>query len=217
MPTATCSTSPGLYELSFEGQHYTLSIPQAYSPDKPSPFILALHYAGHGSPYYSKAMITELIGPAFQSLDAIILAPDCSAADWLQPQSEADVLALLDHIESSYAIDPHRKLVTGYSMGAMGAWHWAAARPKRFSAAIVMAGNPPQNYLEIEWKTPIFVLHSHQDELMPIQASQKAVEQLQHQGADITMRALDGITHFEVYRYISPLRELIPWLQQKWG
>jgi len=154
-------------------KRYSLSIPKNYQAEQPTPLILALHYAGHGIPYYGKPMITELVGPAFLELNAIIAAPDCTAADWTQAQSVTDVLELLDHIESEYHIDPQKRLITGYSMGGMGTWHLAANHPERFNAAIIMAGLPPQNAHKVDWKIPLFVLHSRQDELMPIKPTQK--------------------------------------------
>jgi len=220
MPTTESTPSisePGVHKLSLGGQRFTLSIPLGIQTEQPMPFILALHYAGHGMPYYGLPMITELVGPAFESLQALILAPDCTAEDWNQPQSEDDLKALLDHLENAYNIDPVRRLVTGYSMGGIGTWHWAATYPQRFRAAIVMAGMPPQNMINIEWQIPLLIIHSRQDELMPYHTSQQAVDQLQRRGVDIKFQALDDVTHFEVYRYARPLRDAIPWLEQKWG
>lgn len=208
---------PGIYELKSGHQRFSLSIPEGFEKHSPSPLILALHYAGHGSPYYGKPMITELIEPALQELGAIILAPDCSAEDWTQPKSEHDVLALLDTLEATYKIDPKRRLVTGYSMGGMGTWHYAASHPDRFSAAIVMAGLPPENATEIEWQVPLYLLHSYQDELMPIAISLKTVEQLQKKGINIEVKTINDVSHYEVHRFATYLHSTIPWIQKVWA
>ena len=42
--------------------------------------------------------------------------------------------ALLDHWLAVYPIDDDRVSLTGFSMGGMGTWAWAAASPQRFSA-----------------------------------------------------------------------------------
>ena len=107
------------------------------------PLILALHYGGHGAPYYGKDILTGLVEPALREVEAIIVAPDCTGDDWTDAQSEEDVIALLDHVQGAYNIDPQRILVTGYSMGGIGTWHLAARHQDRFTAALVMAGVPP--------------------------------------------------------------------------
>lgn len=122
-------TSPGIYEIALHKKRYSFSIPENFQADRPTPLILALHYAGHGVPYFGKPMITELAGPAFGQLNAIVAAPDCTAEDWTRPESVSSLLALLDWIEDNYNIDPQKKLLTGYSMGGIGTWHMTAMTP----------------------------------------------------------------------------------------
>ena len=72
-------------------RRYTIALPHNHAADQPAPLILALHFAGHGSPFYGKLILTELVEPALGQLDAIIVAPDCTGPDWTHPQSKADV------------------------------------------------------------------------------------------------------------------------------
>jgi predicted peptidase len=198
------------------GHHYTISIPPTYSDNKSTPLVLALHYAGHGSPYYGEGMLLSLINPAFQELEPIIVAPDCPAGDWLQLQSEAYVLALLDHIQEVYQIDPPRIILAGYSMGGIGAWNFAKRYPERFAAVVIMAASPPDDALEVEWKVPLMVIHGKMDELFPVQKTLQVVLGMEEQGTDIVYQILDGVTHFETQYFVSALRNSIPWLQEKW-
>jgi predicted peptidase len=212
-------TRPGIHEalLPATGQRYSISIPPSFQIHRATPLILALHYAGHGSPYYGKPMITELVGPALEELGALIAAPDCTATDWVQPESESDILKLLDAIHANYPIDSQRTLITGYSMGGLGVWHYAARYPERFRAAVVMAGIPPENALEIDWRIPLYVIHSHQDELMPIQPILNVLPRLQAKGVSIEFLPLNGITHFETYRFVQPLHSTVSWIEEIWG
>jgi len=198
-------------------RRYTISISPGYSSEKPTPLILALHYAGHGSAFFGELILLGLVEPAFRELNAIIVAPDCPDKDWTQPESEQFVFDLLDSIKGEFNIDPERILITGYSLGGMGTWHFAARYPDRFSAAIVMAGRPPENVSAIDWKIPLLVIHARNDEIIPINATKEVVLKLEERDVDITFRVLEGVTHYETHYFVGALQNAIPWLQDRWG
>ena len=195
---------------------YSLALPEEISGDQPQPLVLALHFAGHGSPFYGKLILTELVEPALRELGATIVAPDCTGPDWTHSQSEKDVLAILNHIDETYNVDPDRILITGYSMGGIGTWYLAARYQERFSAALIMAGTPPPNITEVDWRIPIRIIQSRQDEMMPLQPTETAVQQLKSEGKEVDLILLEGVTHFETWRYSVPLRASIPWIQKAW-
>ena len=158
-----------------------------------------------------------MIEPAFRELRPIIIAPDCPTRDWTQPESEQLIFDLLDSIRERFNIDPGRILLTGYSLGGMGTWHFAGCYPERFSAAIVMAGRPPADVLEITWKVPLMVIHGRKDELLALYETKNTVIQLENQGVDIEFRILEGVTHYETHFFVAALRNTIPWLLEKWS
>jgi predicted peptidase len=198
-------------------RRYTIALPEDHPVDQPAPLILALHFAGHGSPFYGKLLLTELVEPALRELGAIIVAPDCTGPDWIHPQSEADVLELLDHIQETHNPDPKRILITGYSMGGIGTWYLASRHQERFSGALIMAGLPLSDITDIHWRIPLSIIQSRNDELMPLQPTEKAVEQLKSKGVSVELVVLDGVAHFETYRYTEPLRAATPWIKQTWS
>ncbi len=197
-------------------QRYTIAFPTGYSENTPVPLILALHFAGHGTPFYGRMILEELVKPALGDLGGLIVAPDCTSDSWSNPQSEADVLALLDYVSNNFAVDPERVVVTGYSMGGNGTWYLAARNPGRFSAALVLSGWPPDEVGLVDWQVPSYVIHSRQDELMPLEPTRFAVTALAEKGVEIELMVLDGITHFETFRFIDPLRSVVPWIEQVW-
>lgn len=197
-------------------QRYTIAVPMGDSDQKPVPLILALHFAGHGIPYYGRLLLEELVVPALRDLGALIVAPDCTASSWCDPQSEADVLDLLDFVLAHYAVNAEKILVTGYSMGGNGTWYLAARHPDRFSAAVVMSGWPPEGVARINWKVPLYVIHSQDDEFIPLEPTRFTVNSLLERGAEVEFRILEGITHFDMYRYIEPLKSVIPWIDSLW-
>src|SRR5260370_17418453 len=113
--------TPGLHQLKFQRDDgppigYAISIPINYSPSKPVPLILALHF-GVGSGDAAGAggdMVEILIGPALTQLWAIIVAPDFVRGNWSTPENEKAVNALLDMVRARYAIDKTKVALTGY-------------------------------------------------------------------------------------------------------
>lgn len=197
-------------------RRYTIAVPAGYSGDRAVPLVLALHYGGHGTPYYGRDFLTGLVEPALRELGAIIVAPDCTGSDWTQPDSEQDVLDLLDHVEATYKIDPSQTLITGYSMGGIGTWYLAARHQDRFAAALPMAATPPSSALDAAWHIPLYVIHGSQDELFPLGATETAVDHLVTKGVSVELVVLDGVSHYETHRFIQPLQESVPWVQEAW-
>lgn len=215
MPTS------GLHSLSFQraGQpdiHYSILIPRGYSADKPVPLVLALHFAvpGGNAAGAGRDLLQILIGPAFAQLGAIIIAPDSVRGDWSSPDNESAVNALLDMVEGRYPVDKKRIVVTGYSMGGAGAWHFGQKFPERFSAVIPVAGRPPES--SSGWRIPVLAIHSRDDQVVPFAPTEERIAELQKLGVNAKLIALTGITHFETYRFRDPLRQAIPWLRKIW-
>ena len=153
---------PGLHPLTIrdpDGQElrFTISVPEGYSAKKPAPLILALHYGGRVTPFYGGGMIQMLVGPALAELGAIVVAPDAIVRGWQNEPNEKAVLHILKLVVDQFNIDRNKTLVTGFSMGAAGAWYFAANHHRRFSAAIPISGRVPDN---LECSLPTYVIHS---------------------------------------------------------
>ncbi len=211
------AATPGIHQMtSADGRRYTLAIPDGYTGQEPVPLILSLHYGGTVTPFYGRGLVEALIGPAFRGLGAIIVAPDSAAGNWTSSMAEQQVLELLDHIEANYRIDADRTLVTGYSMGGGGTWYFAPRYPERFKAAIVMAGRPQADSTSFEWDTPLYVIHSTADQVVPLASTEETVEQLRGQGAAVELVVVDGISHYEIPRYRPYLEAALPWIEEAW-
>ena len=212
-------TTPGIYEMTLPDveRRYTLVIPDGYTEQSPAPLIVSLHYGGEVTPFYGRGLLDSLIEPVLRDLGAIIVAPDSAAGNWANPVSEQHILELMDFIEAHYNIDANKTLLTGYSMGAGGTWYLTPRHSDRFKAALAMAGRPQADSMAFDWKTPMYLIHSTADEVVPLESTQITVEQLQSQGASIHFVVVDGITHYEIPRYRSHLRAAIPWIQQAWA
>ena len=213
--------APGLHELKLAraGEpaiNYAISIPANYSPAKPVPLILALHFgvgggdaAGAGSD-----VVKILVGPALEGLGAIIVAPDSVRGSWSTPENEKAVNALLDMVLARYTIDRKKIAVTGYSMGGAGSWHFAEKFPERFSAAIPVSGTPPES--ASGWRLPVFAIHSRDDQIAPFDPTEARIAELQKTGVNAKLIPLTGITHYEMDRFQDALRQAVPWLREIW-
>lgn len=217
----TLPLKPGVYRMSLIRADeppvgYTISVPPDYSSTTPAPLILALHFGvgGGSSAGAGGDVLRVLVNPALASLGAIIVAPDSVRGNWSTPENEKAVIALLDKVMAAYAIDRKRIAVTGFSMGGSGAWHFAQKFPDLFSAAIPIAGRPPES--ADGWKLPVLAIHSHDDQVVPFAPADTRITELKNAGVNARMIALTGISHYETSRFQDALKQAAPWLREVW-
>lgn len=209
---------PGLHEmeLKLEGGEkllYSLSVPERAGGES-APLVLALHYGGEVTPYYGMGFLRYFALPAFGRLNGFIVAPDCPGRGWTDPESEAALLALLDHALSEWPVDADRIVVTGFSMGGVGAWFMAARHPERFAAAIPVAGRPVG---EPDPRVPLCAVHSRQDTVVDPEPAERAIESLKAQGCLAELILVSGPTHYQTPRFVEPTIEAVRWLERMWG
>ena len=192
---------------------YAISVPANYSPSRPVPLVLALHYGGNPNGA-GRGVLTLLVGPALAELGAIIVAPDSIGGGWNTPENERAVNALLEAVMASYSIDAKKVLVTGFSMGGAGVWHFAGKYPDRFSAAVAVAGRPPES--AAGWRVPILAVHSRNDEVVPIGPAETRIAELKKAGVRAEFIPLTGISHYETNRFVDGLRRAVPWIKETW-
>ncbi len=219
---------------------YAVSVPAGDDAASPRPLVLALHYGWQGQlpPHYGRDFLGLLVAPALAELGAILVAPDCPEAHWTHPRSEQALLALVEHLRRTHAVDPERIVVTGFSVGAMGTWFLAARHPDLFSAAVPVAGPPvlrpvpgpfegleeAERFLQqrpVDWppalrETPVLAIHSRDDELVPFRLVRRAARTLRDAGGQIELIAIEQVGHFETPRYVEDLTRAVPWLRQTW-
>lgn len=198
------------------GLTYTLSIPQTEISEQPNALIVALHWAGPVTPYYGEGILTNLVQPALGELGAIIAAPDCRFSTWTNLRSENQVLELMDYLIESYGLSPQRTVLTGYSLGGSGVWYMAARRSARYCAAIPISCAPHPDIHMMNWRLPVYVIHSRRDELIHYEQVALNVQKLRERGLAVEFTLLDEPTHYDTDAFIEPLQATQAWIRQCW-
>src|SRR4029453_145777 len=122
---------------------------------------------------------------------------------------------LLDHLTSTFAVDRKRVLCTGYSMGGAGTWYFITHHPDRFSAAIPIAGRPPDGE-PAATKVPLYVIHSRADEVVPLAPTESYVAALPSLGAEGQLTIVAVLPPFQTGGFVAPRRAALPWLTRVW-
>ena len=198
--------SSGIHDLKIETSvgvvDVTLSIPKVL--DDSSALVLVLHYAGQPTPFYGRPLVEFLAAPAFAEMSPVLFAPTSLGGDWKQAHNVTAVLELLELISSRYSLDKTRRIVTGYSMGAIGSWYLSSQRPDLFSAALPVAGFPvPLPDCAI----PTHVILSRNDEIFPVEKFLQEIER--HQDTKLKHSLIDGAGHYDISAFTVPLKNAV--------
>ena len=167
---------------------YLLFLPAGYNAasEKRWPLILFLHGAGERG---SDVRLVAKHGPpkvdlATTNFPFIVVSPQCPANKiW----SNDLLLALLDEVETKYAVDTHRVYLTGLSMGGFGTWSLGLSHPEKFAAIAPCCGGGDFITPLLADKTklatlPIWAFHGAKDPVVPIEESERMVNYMKKFG-----------------------------------
>lgn len=196
---------------------YAISVPDAYDDASrdPRPLVLALHPGGR-SEYYGSWFLQTVVEPALRSWGAVMIAPDVPDRSWATPMAERSVLALVEHVLAQHEIDRERVLVTGFSMGGRGVWHLVARHADVFTGAVVMAGSPGEADVAAMSATPLYLIHSPDDDVVPFGLAEEAYVALSARGHPVELRVLPGAGHYAMGAYVPALRSAGAWILERW-
>jgi polyhydroxybutyrate depolymerase len=180
---------------------YTIEVPADYDGTKPVPLVLALHYGYDGpnpTPYTGKGMI-DAFRPGLAGLNAVVIAPDALGGSWTDTRNEKVAVWLTRSAMKTYAIDPKRVVVTGFSLGGEGAWFIGSRHQDLFTGVVPVAA--PQAGGDVEWKVPVYVIHSDADEIVPYASAKKHAERVKGKGAKLEFKTVSGLSHYKTSAY----------------
>jgi pimeloyl-ACP methyl ester carboxylesterase len=175
------------------------------------PLVLALHWYDPRAVQPGKDFVRLLVEPALGDLGGIIVAPVVWKDRWNRRDVARTLKSLVDSALEVWPVDPDRVVVTGYSMGGMGAWHLASLYPRTFSATIPMAGEPGG---VLEPMVPVYAIHGDEDELFDIAVTREAVEELVRRGGIAELVVAEGLSHYQGAAYVPYLAGAVVWLNE---
>lgn len=167
---------------------YLLFLPDGYGTDAARrwPLILFLHGSGERG---TNVWLVAKHGPpkidtTASNFPFIVVSPQCPEG---QIWSNDLLLALLDDIESNYAVDPHRVYLTGLSMGGFGTWSLGLSHPERFAAIAPICGGGDFITPLLADKSalatlPIWAFHGGKDPVVPVAESERMVNLVKKSG-----------------------------------
>jgi predicted peptidase len=194
---------------------YAIEIPAGYDGTTPVPLVLLLHYGYDGAtpdPYTGGDMI-EAFRPGLRKLGAIVVAPDALGGDWTSSRNEQAAIWLTKSVMNSYAIDPKKVVITGFSMGGAGTWFIGSRHQNLFTAAIPVAAPVAGGN---DWKIPVYVIHSDKDAVVSYSGAKSHADAVKGKGTKLHFHTVHGIDHYNTGSYGGYVGDGVKWLQGEW-
>lgn len=198
------------------GLRYVLYLPAGYGDEASRrwPMILFLHGAGESGSDLSRVRTQSL--PALieggLALPFVVIAPQCPAsstaplpgpvrdlaqATFSAPDMLPRLASLVAEAVRLFRVDPERVCLTGFSMGANGAWSLALAEPGLFSrlAPVSGCGLPSPEGAPALRGLPVWMFHGSADGTFPAEFDQASLAELRAAGGEARLTIIGGADH----------------------
>lgn len=203
-------------ELHGTTYRFQVYLPEEWRRDdhKLWPIILALHGRGERG---AEGMWQTQIGLPQQVRDHperwpfVIVMPQCPQPEyWTDPRMMALALAALDQESEEFRGDPERTYLTGLSLGGYGAWELAKDEPHRWAAIVIAASGVfwsyepdrweqadtlPEEYARAVGRTPVWLFHGTEDNVVKPRESELMFEALKAEGGNVRLWLYQGLRH----------------------
>ena len=102
--TSPLPSTPGYHDLlvDVDGAPVAVTLHLPVTP-RAAPLVMALHYGGLPTGHYGRGLLEQLIVPAWQTLNAVFVAPVSQGGDWQSPANSRAVRSVLAQVETYYA------------------------------------------------------------------------------------------------------------------
>jgi acetyl esterase/lipase len=148
-------------------QPVAVYVPSGYSKDKPAPLLVFLHGRLESE---SRLIAPQFIEDVAERTGTIVVAP-YGRGYYDFRGSASDVYDAFDAAARAFTIDPHKRYLAGYSMGAFSAFTIAPMHPEDWAAVMCIAGSllgSRSQLIESKMRgTRFYVLTGARDEIVP--------------------------------------------------
>lgn len=123
-------------------QPYAVYVPSSYEPGTPAPLTILLHSAFQAHNAFA-SVTPRFVEQACEARRSICLSPLGRGHDgWWLDEAELDFWEAWSDLADSYAIDPDRTVIAGFSLGGYGVYRLTMEHPDLFAKAVVIAASP---------------------------------------------------------------------------
>ncbi|MGE4003485.1 MAG: hypothetical protein AB7I48_25135, partial [Planctomycetaceae bacterium] len=204
------------------GEHrYVVFVPEGRPPQDGWPVILFLHGAGERGTD-GRRQLSVGLGPLVKlraaSFPAVVVFPQAENFDrpilqtWSPRAADGRrALAILAEVEGAYPINAARRVLTGWSMGAFGAWGLAAADPARWSAVVTVSGGGRPETVPQLARVPVWAFHGTDDRIVPVSATRNMVQSLRNAGQSVLYSEVKQEGH-DVWRRVYDSEVVLNWM-----
>ena len=211
---------------------YRILFPEGYDRGRRYPLVLFLHAAGErgrdneAQLRYGASLFLDKKNR--KDFPAIVVFPQCAPDEFwtsIQPEGKSwnfpftanpqpslqRVIELLELLGKKEALDPQRTYLIGISMGGFAVFDLLARFPKRFAAAIPVAGggNPLLAPL-YSANANLWIFHGAKDENVPPALSRQMNDALLQLGANVRYTEYPEVKH-ESWNAAFAEQGLLPW------
>ena len=207
---------------------YRLLAPRTRVANQQYPLIVFLHGAiargdDNEEPLnWGPRLIQETL--AKQNQDCVVIAPQCPKGEGWAGSSffskGKDALTLTMELiqgplAKEFQLDPKRRYLTGVSMGGIALWGYMVQTPGVFAAGVpVCAAGTPSSVTDAAVRFPMWVFHSDDDHLIPVQSARDMVEAWKKHGGSARYTEYTGLKHSSWKKaYLDT--EMFTWLLQQ--
>lgn len=205
-----------------ENYEYQIYLPSEIKSAAKLPVIVFLHgirERGRGGFISAEGTFGKILLQYLKQVPAIVLLPQCRPGKyWMDAAMDKMVMQSLNQTVDEFSADANRVYLIGVSMGGYGAWHFASQHAKKFAALVSICGGSPvaqgDRYVSVAkkiGKTPAWVFHGAEDNIVPVGESREMVKALKENHGEVKYNEYPNVGH-NVWLNALSEKGLLPWL-----
>ena len=195
-----------------EAFDYYLYLPEGYETRTDWPLVLFLHGGGESGSDLTRVLAhgpPKLIAEG-RDFPFVMIAPQNPYPDRMW--DDAALMALVDDVLPSLAVDPDRIVVTGLSRGGMATWRLGMQHPDRFAGLAPIAGGGLPVYASRLKDVPVWAFYGAKDQAVLLDDARRVADRLAAEGGDVKITVYPEAGHQEAWEAAYADPALYDWI-----